>query len=102
MVHAFSWNQLHDPDLMWPVTRQLLSWAGDLMGEALADTGVAGRALVVDGNAADVLVLATHGHRALTARTLGSTRPRCVAGMHASRGTFGPGMVALGAARWRQ
>lgn len=87
VVHAFSWNQLHDPDLIRPVTQQLLSWAGDLMGEALADTGVAGRALVVNGNAADVLVrhsaaadvlvLASHGHRALTARTLGSTSETC-------------------------
>lgn len=86
-IHALAWNQLHDPGLILPATRQLLAWAGDLVSEALADSGVAGRSCVINGNPtdvlvrhsvnADLLVLASRGRRPLTKRALGSTTDFC-------------------------
>ena len=86
-IHAVPWDQLHEPDLIAPATRQLVSWTREFVGEALAESGVSGRPTVVNGHPADVLVrqsakadllvLGSRGHNPLATLTLGSTSDYC-------------------------
>lgn len=56
VIHAVQWDQLHEPQLIVAATRQLVSWTEDVVEEEVAESGVAGHPIVVNGNPADVLV----------------------------------------------
>jgi nucleotide-binding universal stress UspA family protein len=87
VIHAVQWDQLHEPQLIAPVTRHLVSWTKELVGQELAESGVAGHALVVNGNPADalvrhsanadLLVLGSRGHNPLATLVVGSTSDYC-------------------------
>lgn len=85
-IHAVPWDQLHEPDLIAPATRQLVSWTREFVGEALAESGVPGRPMVVNGHPADVLVRQSaqadllvlgRGHHPRATLALGSTIDYC-------------------------
>ena len=87
VIDAVPWDELHEPDLIVPATRQLISWTKEFVGEALAESGVSGRPMVVNGHPADVLVrqsakadllvLGSRGHNPLASLALGSTSGYC-------------------------
>ncbi len=87
VVHAVHWDH-RGVALIEPTTSQLITWGRDLVRTALAESGVAARPVVLDGNppevlvrhskAADLLVLGSRGHNALANLALGSTSDYCV------------------------
>ncbi|HSK34246.1 MAG TPA: universal stress protein, partial [Propionicimonas sp.] len=87
VIHAVQWDQLHEPQLIAPATRQLDSWTKEAVGEELAESGVAGHPMVVNGHPADVLVrhsanadllvLGSRGHNPLATLVVGSTSDYC-------------------------
>lgn len=87
VIHAMQWDQLHDPQLIVPATRQLVSWTTEVVEEERGASGVAGRPLVVNGEPSDVLVrrsanadllvLGSPGHSPLGTLAMGSTSDYC-------------------------
>ena len=87
VIHAVQWDQLHEPDLILPATRQMVSWTKSVVDEELAESGVAGHPIVVNGGPgdalvrhsanADLLVLGSRGHNPLATLALGSTSDYC-------------------------
>lgn len=87
VIHAMQWDHLQEPALIAPATRQLVSWAREVVGEERAESGVAGHPIVVNGTPADVLVhhsasadllvLGSRGHNPLATLVVGSTSDYC-------------------------
>jgi nucleotide-binding universal stress UspA family protein len=87
VIHAVQWDQLQDPQLIVPATRQLVSWTTEVVDEERVASGVAGRPIVVNGEPAhvlvrrsadaDLLVLGSLGHSPLGTLAMGSTSDYC-------------------------
>lgn len=75
--------QVRLPARIEPTTRQLARWGRNLIRAELAESGVAARTVVLNGNPpdvlvrhsanADLLVLGSRGHNAMAGLALGST-----------------------------
>lgn len=87
VIHAVQWDQLHDPELIVPATRQLVSWTAEVVDEERGHSGVVGRPIVVNGEPAhvlvrgsaeaDLLVLGSRGHSPLGTLAMGLTSDYC-------------------------
>ena len=87
------WDRLLDPELIVPATRQMVSWTTEIVNEECGSSGVTGHPIVVNGEAADVLVrhsvnadllvLGSLGHNPMATLAMGSTSDYCA--RHAAR-----------------